>query len=296
MAKNTPVTENETSNQEGTHGNNIYAYSDDVPEDITSARKILEGYSGIPPGQVIPHIYAVREKAHKVHPYSCLGRFRFLDLSISLHPLYPLVLSRLKDSYQTLLDLGCCFGQDIRSLVADGAPSENLYGADIHPEFLELGYELFRDKESLGAHFLVGDVFDDEGEGGKELKKLDGKIDIIHAASFMHLFAWAQQVQLGIRMVQLLRPTTKDALVLGRQRGATKPGVYPTSNKSLMTYVHDPASFQRLWDEVGEKTGTKWNVIADLRIVRGWGKEEQEGQDAGGGTPRMMRFEVHRVE
>ena len=39
-----------------------------------------------------------RERAWKIHPNPCVGRFRFLDLSISLHPLYPAVLARLRDS------------------------------------------------------------------------------------------------------------------------------------------------------------------------------------------------------
>ena len=68
-----------------------------------------------------------RDQAWKIHPYPCVGGFRFrfgfLDLSISLNPLYPTVLARLRASStpQRLLDLGCCFGQDIRRLVANGA-------------------------------------------------------------------------------------------------------------------------------------------------------------------------------
>ena len=200
------------------------------------------------------------------------------------------MLARLKDSSppQKFLDLGCCFGQDIRRLVADGVPHENLYGADLRLEFLELGYELFQDKGRLKAHFLEADVFevDDEAEGGKELRKLDGTIDIIHAASFLHLFAWEEQVQAGMRMVRLM---TKNSLVLGRQAGTMKPGEYARSR-----YVHDPDSLQKLWDVIGEKTGTKWKVIAELRKAKGWQSREQE--DNGAGDSRMMQFEVHRLE
>ena len=237
-----------------------------------------------------------REKAWKIHPYPCVGRFRFLDLSISLHPLYPTVLARLRNSSppQTLLDLGCCFGQDIRRLVADGASGENLYGADLRLDFLELGYELFRDKGTLKAHFLEGDVFEEDAaaESGKELSKLDGKIDIIYAASFLHLFAWEEQVRVGIRMVRLM---TEDSLVFGRQVGTTKPGVYARrTDKSRTRYSHDPDTFQKLWDVIGEKTGTKWKVAAKLQSVKGWQSEEEE--EHGAGTSRMLQFEVHRLE
>ena len=42
--------------------------------------------------------------------------FRFLDLSISTTAVYPEVLERTKAG-EKLLDLGCCFGQEIRQLV-----------------------------------------------------------------------------------------------------------------------------------------------------------------------------------
>ena len=178
--------------------------------------------------------------------------------------------------------------------MADGAPGENLYGADLRLEFLELGYELFQDKGVLKAHFLECDLFeeDDKAEGGKELSKLDGKIDIIHTASFLHLFGWEDQVRAGMRMVRLM---TNDALVFGRQVGTPKPGVYTSrSNKSRTRYSHDPESFQKMWDEIGEKTMTKWKVIAELQQAGGWQRDDDGGH--GTGDTGMMQFEVHRLE
>ena len=237
-----------------------------------------------------------REKAWKIHPYPCIGRFCFLDLSISLHPLYSTVLARLKNTLnpELFLDLGCCFGQDIRRLVADGVPGERLYGADLRLEFLELGYELFQDKASLKAHFLEGDIFeeDDEAESGKELSKLNGKVDIIHAAAFLHLFDWEEQVRAGTRMVRLM---TEHSLVFGWQLGTTKPGSYVRqSDKSRTRYGHDPDSFQRLWDVIGEKTATKWNVVAKLHKVKGWDLSNRRDDDAGDNM--AMQFEIHRLK
>ena len=236
-----------------------------------------------------------RDKAWKIHPYPCIDRFCFLDLAISLHPLYPTVLARLKDtvSRELFLDLGCCFGQDIRRLVADGVPGEKLYGADLRLEFLELGYELFQDKGSLKAHFLEGDIFeeDEEAEGGKELSRLNGKIDIIHAAAFLHLFDWEEQVRAGTRMVRLM---TEHSLIFGWQVGTTKPGSYARrSDKSRTRYGHDPDSFQKLWDVIGEKTATEWKVQAKLHKVKGW--EQGKGGDDDTGDNRAMQFEVHRL-
>lgn len=305
-------------------------YSEGITADITSARLLLESYSGVPPEEVLAHIHAVvssfalsllppslptpsllvfsclhsalskkRNKAWQIYPYPCVGKFRFLDFSISSHPLYSTVVARLKDSSECLLDLGCCFGQDIRRLVADGVPGENLYGADLQPGFMELGYELFKDKDRLKSHFMVGDVFDDEGEGGIELKKLDGKIDIVHAASFFHLFSWDQQVQVGTRVVRLLNPTTKNAVLLGRHVGSSEPGTYigcVIAGTKGRRYRHSPDSFQKMWDEIGERTGTKWKVYAELSI---W-----EGMTTVPPTPEQpdlaehyqrLEFAVHRV-
>ena len=175
--------------------------------------------------------------------------------------------------------------------MADGAPAENLYGADLRLDFLELGYELFQDKGTLKAHFLEADVFEQDAgaEGGKDLSKLDGNIDIIHAASFLHLFAWEEQVLVGMRMVRLM---TRDSLVFGRQVGTTKPGEYARrTDKSRTRYSHDPDSFQKLWDVIGEKTGTKWKVTAELQKIKGWQHEE-----LGGESSRALQFEVHRLE
>lgn len=178
--------------------------------------------------------------------------------------------------------------------MADGVPGENLYGADLRLDFLELGYELFQDKGTLKAHFLEGDVFEEDGEadGGKELRKLDGKIDVIYAASFLHLFSWEEQVRVGIRMVRLM---TEDSLVFGRQVGNTRPGAYARrADMSRTRYRHDPDTFQNLWDVIGEKTGTKWKVTAELHEVKGWQSEDLEVP--GAGAFRKLQFEVHRLK
>ena len=55
---------------------------------------------------------------------------------------------RMKNG-ENFLDLGCCFGQDLRELVADGAPSENIYGLDIEGPLIDVGYDLFMDRGKI---------------------------------------------------------------------------------------------------------------------------------------------------
>lgn len=223
-------------------------------------------------------------------PYACIGTLRFLNLSLSKHPLYPTILSRLSSprSNQTLLDLGCCFGQDIRKLVYDGAPSSNLHGIDIDAAFIELGYDLFLDRNTLESTFSTADLFHQPSTD--LLNKIGGGVDILNAASFYHLFNWEQQAHLAKNVIKLLKPV-KGAMLIGRQVGSTKPGEYPQMKRDgTTTYWHDVASWERLWKEIGEATSTQWTVYASL-------DEEEFGYEQNQwGDPSMRRllFAVYR--
>ncbi|OBU01593.2 hypothetical protein VE01_00565 [Pseudogymnoascus verrucosus] len=237
------------------------------------ARDLFENYSGIDPDRVVSHVEEIRDRAWAIFPYPCIGLFRFVNLSLRTSPLYPSILSRLKDDKQTFLDLGCCLGTEIRQLVADGAPSENIYGTDLRPEFWELGYELFRDKGSLKASFLTGDVFDPFSELGK----LDKKVDILHAGLFFHLFSYDQQIEVAKKIVKLMRPV-KGSLLLGWQVGSLDVGVLQSSDGATILYRHDEESWAGLWREVGEQTGVKF--VVESQLVEGARYFIRDGQPA----------------
>lgn len=229
-----------------------------------------------------------RDEAWKVWPYPCIGQFRFLDLSISHSPHYPAILERLKTGDENFLDLGCCFGQDLRKLAADGAPSEHLYGSDLRPEFFDLGYKLFRDKATLKSRFLVGDVFD----ASSPLSELDGKIDIIYAASFLHLFGYEDQIRVCKRIVKLLKEK-KDSVVLGRQIGSSNAGEQPLRNDPTKTrWRHNEESFKKMWEEVEEMTGSKWRVEVSSEP---WAGESEDGSSRWNDQSIIrLRFAVFR--
>ncbi len=216
----------------------------------------------------------------------------FLQLSISAQPCYPRVLSFLKEpeTTHTLLDLGCCFAQDIRKLVHDGVPSENLYACDLEQKFLDLSYDLFRDKEKMKGHFYTANALEDGGA----LDKLEGKIDVVYAASFLHLFGWDDQVKICKRIIKTLKPQ-KGSMVFGRQtgnvRGREVPNTPRVSNDSAaMIWRHDVGSFARLWDEAGRETGTMWKTWGELDELEGMttGHWAEEGI-------RRLKFQVERV-
>jgi SAM-dependent methyltransferase len=211
-------------------------------------------------------------------------------LAIALSPHYPQILERLKTGNENFLDLGCCFGQEIRRLVADGAPSSNLYGSDLRREFFELGYEFFGDRQTLQSKFIAADVFDPNSG----LQELDGKIDILYAGSFLHLFGYEKQVEVCVRIVRLLKEK-KGGLIVGRQVGHVEAGErsHRTNNEETM-FRHNEESFKNMWELVGEKTGSSWRVevkAGDIddedRRARGH-RQQDEGL-------RRLRFSVFRL-
>jgi SAM-dependent methyltransferase len=197
-------------------------------------------------------------------PYPCIGVFRFLDFPATLNPIYPEVLDRVRNG-ETFLDLGCCFGQDIRKLAFDGAPSENLIGVDTEANFLELGYELFRDRDTLKSHFYTQDVF---AEGF--LSEWHGKIDIIFLGSFLHLFSFDKQKAVVAQIEKLLKKR-RGSLVFGRHMAAENGGSFRKNALGWDLYHHSPETIRQLFDEDPEGT---WKVDSELVTYgsEGWDK------------------------
>ena len=146
-------------------------------------------------------------------------------------------------------------------MVFDGAPAENVYGVEIEKPFIDLGYDLFLDRAKLpSANFIAADMIDPESDA----KNLFGQIDIVYASQFFHLWGWDNQVEVGKAVTKLLNPARK-SLIVGYQIGAIVPReTQKAPTKDGKMYLHDSASLQKLWDEIGEATGTKWTVEARL--------------------------------
>ena len=208
------------------------------------------------------------------------------------------MLSRLRTGDESFLDLGCCVGQDLRKLVFDGCPSDKLYGADLRSDFFGVGYELFLDRDKLNSRFLQADVFDP----ASSLSQLDGKIDIIYAGSFFHLFEWDDQVRVARRLVAVLR-AQPGSLILGRQAGNLKPGSFASATTPTRTvYRHDVTSFRNMWEQVGQETGTSWRVEGSMEDAEGWRaptiqariESNEQAASTGHASTKRMRFAVWR--
>ncbi|KAF4122705.1 hypothetical protein GMORB2_7012 [Geosmithia morbida] len=238
-----------------------WSYLEDVPTGIDPLRQLLQGYSHLPAEEVDRHLLRIRDEAWKLCRLPYIGRWRFLNLVSSGDPCYQQALFRLRlpGSKDALLDLGCALGQTLRQFCADGVKGRRLFGVDLSPELVDLGYDMFRDRQSLGATFVVGDALDPDDT---RLARLEGQITMVHADSFFHLFTWTQQLYIAKRIVGFLKPGTKNAMVFGTQAGTlvSEPRDRSSVPSPSSPYLHDQESFQQLWDTVGAMTNTAWAV------------------------------------
>lgn len=185
---------------------------------------------------------------------------KFLDIEINKVSCYDEIKQRITAG-EKYLEVGCCFGQELRKLIIDGVPQENLYASDLDLSFAQLGYDLFNDKDRLTTPFIAADILAPQSD----LDRLQGQISIISASLFFHLFSWDQQLTIGKRLVSLLAKDRMGLFVGGHVAG-DEWEQKDWLNQDL--YVHSEASWKKLWDEIGAATNTKWEVTSyEDRIV-----------------------------
>lgn len=250
-----------------------------------AARALLEHYSGIAVDKVEDHVVSIHDEAWEIFPYPCIGNYRFLTLTLRTFEQYPEIRERLQRG-ERLLDLGCCFGQEIRQLVADGAPAENLYGCDLREEYMELGHKLFRDKDTLKSTFITADILDPSSL----LTQFKGHFDMVFAGSFFHLWGYSDQLQVSKLVAKLLCPK-QGSVIFGRQVGSingTELGDFATTGRMLQ---HNVESFTKMWQEVGQDIGVVFDVSARLEMPRmSLDRLKDKGADV-----RVLYFSVTRV-
>lgn len=253
------------------------------------------------------HILAVQREAFAVYPYPCIQGFRFLNLKIAKMPVYKDVLALGNDRKDAiLLDIGCCFGNDSRKVALDGFPSDQIIASDLKKEFWDLGHKLFKsDPADFPITFVPGDIFDDnflklgapasplkQGESNPSprigdlnltdsLNPLLGKISVIHASSFMHLFNETNQTIVARKLAGLLS-SESGSIIFGSHLGSPAKGQkkFDLYGTTFETFCHTPESFKKLWEETvfGEGQvvceaknyqfrGDNWALIWSVRRV-----------------------------
>ncbi|KAJ7590107.1 hypothetical protein C8J56DRAFT_588891 [Mycena floridula] len=213
------------------------------------------------------HVLAVQAKAYEIYKYPCIRSFSFLRLKISKFPGYKQALKLGRERPGAiLLDIGCCFGNDIRKAVQDGFPVENVIGSDLREGFWDLGHELFKSTpETFPAAFVAGDAFDpafiaprepfdkvpDDAAPAlgsvKSLTPLQGHVSAIHASAFFHLFDEEKQLELAKEVATLLSPLP-GSVIFGIHRGLPVKGFRKGNDGLRGMFCHSPESWKEVWD------------------------------------------------
>ncbi|PPQ77581.1 hypothetical protein CVT25_011373 [Psilocybe cyanescens] len=248
------------------------------------------------------HILAVQAKAYQIYGYPCIRRFSFIKLKIAHLPGYPKALKLLAQRKDPiLLDIGCCFGNDVRKAVVDGWPVENVIASDLRQGFWDSGHELFKSTPtSFPAAFIAGDIFEssmletsDPGSPADtnqqpirplrnltSLTPLKHQISAIHASSFFHLFSEERQLELAKRLASLLLPE-KGSIVFGQhgsrpEKGFRMEAIRKEKDTDQVRehamFCHSPDSWVKLWTEgiFGPHQQVKVKVDAELKQVERW--------------------------
>ncbi|KAK7689115.1 hypothetical protein QCA50_007806 [Cerrena zonata] len=247
----------------------------------------FKAYTGIEDDDELKkHITKVQTEAYAVHPYGCIRHFSFTKLIISRYPAYSELLRIGKERPGAFfLDLGCCFGSDVRKVVADGFPVRQALASDIHPEFWDLGYKLFRDsKDIFPVTFIPGDILDNQflthGSSKAEvttvtdspslssltnLTPLSGRLSVIHTSLFFHLFDEEQQAEVARKLGSLLS-AEPGSIIFGAHGGSAEKGFRPAMVSSRSMFYHSPESWVNLWEkEVFEEGQVRaWAILREV--------------------------------
>ncbi|PYH40505.1 class I SAM-dependent methyltransferase [Aspergillus saccharolyticus JOP 1030-1] len=221
------------------------------------AGKFLEDYANISADELENHVRDIAIRGWKVKPYPCFARFLFLDFDLAHSPAYDTIIAHTQANH-LFLDLGCGLGQNIRRLIYDGAPADRLIGLDLFPEYISLGYRLFKDEATLPSRFLVQNFFEDT----PSMQQIAGKIKAINSGYFMHLWSWDMQLNVAKRIIQVMAPE-KGAIARGVHFGRHAAGVCGHTVDGLdaeSMFLHTPDSLTRLWEQAAEEMSTRLKV------------------------------------
>lgn len=238
--------------------------------------------------QLKKHIVTIQEQAFSVHPYPCIRHYAFTKLKISRISAYDTLLNLGKQKEGAIfLDIGCCFGNDVRKAVADGYPVQNVLASDLRQGFWDLGHKLFLDTpETFPVPFIPGDAFDSSHlevvppfttatapsgpapdlQSLTSLNPLLGRVSAIHASSLFHLFLEERQLHLVRALAGLLSPES-GSIIFGQHGSRPVKGLRNPIVGDYAMFCHSPDSWKKLWEEEAFEKGT-FKVEATLHEVQ----------------------------
>ncbi|KAJ3316354.1 hypothetical protein HDU93_004449, partial [Gonapodya sp. JEL0774] len=95
------------------------------------------------------------------HMYGCMKRINYVSPKVIKFPTYQAVLAERGEG-KRFLEIGCSFGADVRAVLNDGWPGEDILALDVTDDYWKSGMKLFKDESNPPAvKTLFGDITDD---------------------------------------------------------------------------------------------------------------------------------------
>ncbi|KAF9059547.1 hypothetical protein BDP27DRAFT_1273795 [Rhodocollybia butyracea] len=239
------------------------------------------------------HITDVARNALEIYPYPCIRKFGFLRFRITRSPSGYKRLLELGSTRPNalLLDLGCCFGNDVRKAIDDGFPPQNVVASDLRAEYWKFGHDLFKSTPStFPVIFIPGDVLDPsfisiqaplqttsatsiplqsilQSELGtlKSLDPLRGHLSAIHTSAFFHLFNREEQLLIAKKLASLLSPLP-GSIIFGSHLGFSEPHEEVENGTGISLFGHSLESWKKMWEEEVFTNGITIHVDADMPV------------------------------
>lgn len=130
---------------------------------------------------------------------------------------------------------------------------------------MNIGYDLFADHDKNKATFIVANLLE-ATPSNSDLELVAGRIDIAWAGAFFHVFCLEDQIKVATMIVKDLMRPKASVVILGRQAGNMNPRHLPdwTEKNGKDMFVHDGKTWRKLWKDVGNATGTEWELYVNL--------------------------------
>ncbi|KAJ3034233.1 hypothetical protein HDV00_005253 [Rhizophlyctis rosea] len=231
---------------------------DPIPEIPDDALANLSRYTGEKDLNVLrQHVVdLVQDVKRTQHVYGCISNILFLDPRVQVHPYYETFIAAQTPTTRTL-EVGVCFGTDLRRYVQDGVNPASVTVADLHDGYWQLGGRLYGDEGKNGKIQGVKTVFGDFAavDGAPravDLRKegLEEQFDFIVNILVLHVFSKPEGRRFLTRLFNSLK---SGGTLFGQCGGSTHEGPWDSQNigGTEVRWRHSAASLKQLLEEIG---------------------------------------------
>lgn len=189
------------------------------------------------------------EAETKLHVYRCVARAAFLKPKVNLFPTYKEIPRSGR-----ILEIGCCFGTEVRKYLTDGFSPDNIIATDVTDGYWKLGQDLYGD--DLNVRTIFADTACEESQVSAEVSSLYGSVDALVALAVFHVLSKDQVENMVDRIARLLKPGGRFiGYCAGSQTAGPWDGTQMLANnqdrEKSDRYLHSVESMTALLQEAG---------------------------------------------